>query len=68
MAAVSGCRSHLPMSSPIFSPMDSNRLSRLIMLMVSVVIVTASIFSGDSEPALERMCTTHASASACRRI
>jgi hypothetical protein len=56
------------MSSPIFFPMDSNRLSRLAMLMVSVVIITASIFSGDSEPALERMCTTHASADACRRL
>jgi hypothetical protein len=56
------------MSSLIFFPMDSNHLSRLVMLMVSVVIISASIFSGDSEPALDRMCTSYASADACRRI
>jgi hypothetical protein len=54
------------MSSPIFFPMLDSR--RLAMMLVVIMISAASVFSGDSEPALERMCATHASADACRRL
>jgi hypothetical protein len=45
--------------------MDIQRLAAVVVL---TMIAAASMFSGHSDLTIEQLCTTHASASACRRI